>query len=1018
MKSVKHCLQLFCALVLYAVISSQSPAVTVLDLPNGTDSSAPITLTDDLNIQQNDTGGSATISGQISESSGSFGLIKSGAGSITLSNANTFTGDSFLNQGQLVLENKDALGTGTLNINGGSLGVNIGAVDLVLSNNTVWNNDWTFNAFSTGDLQLTGNVALGNDVAVTTNDSSPLVLDGSISDSGGARHLTFLSNKYAYPGNFRVTGTNTYSGGTTLSNTKVVINNGSAFGTGDITLQDNSYIVGAVPNITLVNDFNLEGRSTFREADFTLNGNVTLTDDATISTDEYPISGVVRLNGNIGETGGPRTLRYDEGTFYINGNNTYTGGTILDSGTIFVGSNTAFGAGEIRAEGMALSSDLGAYIISNDIELYSNYGTMFIGSNDIELSGKLMNGSIIIDTTAKVYLTGSGSKFHGVGVEQGELVVNSDIEISGPIYTEAPGRLSGNGTIRGTRFGAVVNYGTIAPGNSIGTLTLGGIFQNNFSYSQSYRPGIVEIEINDSGNTPGVNNDLIKVVDSYTSFEASYEIDGNGNIIGIVYHPVESKAVITGGSVNVLAEAGTYNAGTKYTFLTADEIVGEFDFITDDLASLDAYLSYTDTSISFTLVDSATAFQSLSANDNQSKIGTAIDFNTSGAGGDFLTVLNTLKALPINQVQNSLAQMSGEVHGTSGQLGVQNTSLATFAISGQLRSSIFSNQNNSAGSNSRGNYETPSGFTSMASVSDVAPASFEETVFRQQSGCDYDCGWTSWVLGYGLGGHARSDGNASGLNYYMGGNAIGLERELDDSHRIGFFGSYIASQVRTEGINQRNQIDGSQLGVFFTGTNGSDYYIVMGGAQLDYYDSARVVQMGNINRVARANYDGWQSFAYTERGWTFNPNYCTTFQPFAAMQYVHLRQNGFTETGANALNLQVSGSDTNSLRSLIGARWQIQMRTDRTGRSFSPEVRALWMHEFLDTTSLVNAQFATVGGAGFATTGLDLGRDWAVVGAGLSRNLYGGWQVRADYNVQANGQQIFHVGSCSASHSW
>nr|WP_255325533.1 autotransporter outer membrane beta-barrel domain-containing protein [Rhodopirellula sp. SWK7] len=120
------------------------------------------------------------------------------------------------------------------------------------------------------------------------------------------------------------------------------------------------------------------------------------------------------------------------------------------------------------------------------------------------------------------------------------------------------------------------------------------------------------------------------------------------------------------------------------------------------------------------------------------------------------------------------------------------------------------------------------------------------------------------------------------------------------------------------------------------------------------------------------------------------------------MQYVYARQNAFTETGAGAMNLAMSGVDTHSLRSNLGSRLQWQSWTSQRGWEITPEIRGSWMHEFLDTTSIVNAQFAGVGGAGFSANGLDLGRDWAIVGRGFSASPSARWELRADYDTQFN----------------
>jgi len=83
-----------------------------------------------------------------------------------------------------------------------------------------------------------------------------------------------------------------------------------------------------------------------------------------------------------------------------------------------------------------------------------------------------------------------------------------------------------------------------------------------------------------------------------------------------------------------------------------------------------------------------------------------------------------------------------------------------------------------------------------------------------------------------------------------------------------------------------------------------------------------------------------------------------------------------------------------------------------------PEVRALWLHEFLDTDSVVNSFLAPIGGGSFAIQGLNLGRDWAIVGGGLRYELASGWQLYGNYDAQVNTQQVFHVGSGGLQYAW
>ena len=185
----------------------------------------------------------------------------------------------------------------------------------------------------------------------------------------------------------------------------------------------------------------------------------------------------------------------------------------------------------------------------------------------------------------------------------------------------------------------------------------------------------------------------------------------------------------------------------------------------------------------------------------------------------------------------------------------------------------------------------------------------------------------------------------------------------------------------------------------------------------DGYNSHRLMQFGNINTTATANYGGWQSQAYLERGVTLQGS--EGFDPALRRASVSLcPQNSFTETGAGVMNLKVAGIDANSLRSLIGIRLAGNAGLSTGGGPVTPVARALWLHEFLSTDTGLNAQFAPIGGTNFAVTGTSLGRDWAILGTGLNWNIGHGWQTYANYDAQVNVVQTFHVGSGGFQYSW
>jgi outer membrane autotransporter protein len=162
--------------------------------------------------------------------------------------------------------------------------------------------------------------------------------------------------------------------------------------------------------------------------------------------------------------------------------------------------------------------------------------------------------------------------------------------------------------------------------------------------------------------------------------------------------------------------------------------------------------------------------------------------------------------------------------------------------------------------------------------------------------------------------------------------------------------------------------------------------------------------------------DGWQANAYLERGLIL----CRQgwdVRPYGALQYVYLRQNNLVESGPGSLNLAVGGLDVHSLRSILGGRISREVSTSG-GRRLTPEIRAAWLHEFLDTNQVVSAGLADVGGAGFAVRGVDLGRDWASVGGALHLQANASTRWFASYDVQFNEHQTFHIGAGGVEVVW
>jgi outer membrane autotransporter protein len=88
------------------------------------------------------------------------------------------------------------------------------------------------------------------------------------------------------------------------------------------------------------------------------------------------------------------------------------------------------------------------------------------------------------------------------------------------------------------------------------------------------------------------------------------------------------------------------------------------------------------------------------------------------------------------------------------------------------------------------------------------------------------------------------------------------------------------------------------------------------------------------------------------------------------------------------------------------------------GLVFVPQLRAGWLHEFLETDTLVTNRFGSVAGSSFAAQGLDLGRDWALLGGGMGWRVTERITLTGDYDAQINERQVFHIGSANVQYVW
>lgn len=291
-----------------------------------------------------DLGTSSTFSGVIQDGAGRMALTKAGTGTFTLNSANTYTGNTIVGQGSLVVANAAALGS-TLN----GTTVNNGAT-LTVSNTAVNAETITLNGTgvsgvgaltSTGTSSLAGNVILATDSTVGVTGT--MAVNGNVS---GNRKLTKIGT-----GTLALAGNNTYSGGTTITSGTVQVGTGGStgnLGTGGVS---NSGALVYNRTGTLTESNAISGTGTLTQAG---TGTVILSNTSTYTGATSVNSGTLQVDGSIGNSAVTvaNNATLASGTTGNIGNSV----SVSSGGKLAAGGVGAVGTATVGTGGLALSS--------------------------------------------------------------------------------------------------------------------------------------------------------------------------------------------------------------------------------------------------------------------------------------------------------------------------------------------------------------------------------------------------------------------------------------------------------------------------------------------------------------------------------------------------------------------------------------------------------------------------------------------------------------------------------------
>ena len=424
-----------------------------------------------------------TLAGVIS---GTGVLTKEENSTLTLTNANTYTGLTTVSAGTLTLDQASST-TGTVIKDTNAVTVNGGILNLADNTETIGALTLTAGSITGASKTLTGSSYTLNPGEGVSVSIQPILAGSGINLTKSAAGTATLSGANTY------TGTTTISAGTltvtgTLSDSTDVSNSGI-------------YDVDAADIINRIRS--LSGTGAVEIA-----SGVTLT---TGDDGDDIISGIISGDGSLTKVG--------SGTLTLSGNNTYTGATTVNVGTLKVTTNNALGttAGSTTvASGATLDFANINYATTEAITV--NGGTIATSSGTSIVAGVITLGAHSIFDIDGTQLTVSGNVTDGDGTYNitktgdGILVLSNTTNSYDGTTTISAGTLTVTGRLDSGTYsaniinnsaliynsasaqefsGVVSGTGTLEKANASSTLTLSGT--NTYSGATTISGGIIAI---------------------------------------------------------------------------------------------------------------------------------------------------------------------------------------------------------------------------------------------------------------------------------------------------------------------------------------------------------------------------------------------------------------------------------------------------------------------------------------------------------------------------------------------
>ena len=817
-----------------------------------------------------------SFSGVIAADGGTGGLSLA-AGTETLTGANSYVGATTIN-----------LGASLAVTGGGSI-----AASSVVSDGGTFDISGTTSGASIKSLSGAGVVTLGGQTLTLTSATDSF--SGAINGTGGL----------AITGGAEIlTGASAFTGGTSLSSASLAITSDAALGAASGGLAMNNAALITLQNINSARTVSLTGLNAL---------------DTAGQKDQ--LSGVIGGSGALAVTGG--------GQLALTGANTYAGGTLITGGaTLVVGADSALGAA-----GGAITFDHGALAATADfttarpILVASGGGAIDADGFTVNLDGPItLNGALSTVGAGKVYFT-SDAQVNGVlAISEGQFSNNG--QISAQALTVAPGAtLRGIGEITAP----TTVSGTLAPGNSPGTLT----FNARVTLQAT---ATTEFDIDGPGTgTGGGNYGRVIVLGAGDSFTAGGVLAPR--LRGITGSASNTFTPVIGQQFQVISAAGGLLGGYASLTQPAGLAAGErFDAL------------YSPTALSLVVTPAAYADlprAGIAETAAEKAVGAVLDANRPAAGVRMsaaqAALYYPLYTLPGAKIPAVLNQVSPQIYADAVMAARQSWRQGAASIGDELadRRGLSGSAVEASG---------PNGVTlwgdAIGQINDV--------------------------------GHADGDGYHS----TVGGAMVGVDKTLGGGDLVGFAvgGGNLRTSAQGGAAATGDLIQASVYG----GLRRGDWFVDWQGDYLHLaQDTSRTVSLAAQPIKGRNTI--WGGGGQIDAGLNLRVQQWRV-EPTVGLNAMTLTSTATAESSGGALAESVRGLDNTSVQTFVGVRLAGTLVSIASVPLRMHGVFG-WSHELDQTTANAQASLANMGAAVFSAASTPVGRDAARLGVSLDARL-------------------------------